>query len=154
MCTDWLWICAVHCLPCTCFDVLSWETCHPSGYQTWEPSHWIKGRLNHSPIMQNFLFNLALRLRSYLQKRIWSHLLCTRESWRLQTLGGLCTHPAGAGLCVALLTTFLPKWVRLNLSLNHNKANTGSQSAILMTSLVVDFMKGYIQLKDEMNSCK
>jgi hypothetical protein len=37
-----------------------------------------------------------------------------RESWRLQISGGLCTHPVGAELYVALLTTFLLKWVRFS----------------------------------------
>ncbi len=42
-CPNWEWVSAVHCIPCPCFDVLPWETCHPSWYQTWKPSYWIKG---------------------------------------------------------------------------------------------------------------
>ncbi len=42
-CPNWEWVSAVHCIPCPCFDVLPWETCHPSWYQTWKPSYWVEG---------------------------------------------------------------------------------------------------------------
>jgi hypothetical protein len=58
------WVSAVHCIPCPCFDVLSWETCHPSGYQTWESSHWVKST---SLILHGkFCLRLGLNLRSTL----------------------------------------------------------------------------------------